>query len=206
MSARSNKLTEHLAFLKRLASSPRDVGAIAPSSRFLAQKMVQSLDLPPDARVVEFGPGTGPFTEVLLELLGEDGSYLGVERDPEFFAHLKARFPEADIVEGSVEDLLEFMQARGWDQIDAILSGLPFASLPQDVTETILRSSYQALKPGGSFTTFQYVHSVPLPSARKFRQWMHEAFGPLEARQIEWRNLPPAFVFTWHRREGEPSW
>ena len=187
------------AFLSRFVRDPRSVGAVAPSSRFLASKMVSGIQFASGVRVVEFGPGTGPFTEAILERMPEDGYYLGIERDPTFAQHLRDRFPEAEIVEDSVENLIPLITDRDIVPIDHIVSGLPFASLPREVTRTVLEASAAALRDGGTFTTFQYVHSFPLPSAVRFRRHMATLFGPLSARRVEVRNLPPALVFSWRK-------
>lgn len=187
------------AFLSRFVRDPRSVGAVAPSSRFLASKMVAGIHFTPGVRIVEFGPGTGPFTEAILDRLPEDGHYLGIERDPTFAAHLRARFPGAEVLEDSVENLVPLLTERDLLPVDHIVSGLPFASLPREVTSAVLEGTAQVLRGGGTFTTFQYVHSFPLPSAVRFRRRMAALFGPLSARRVEVRNLPPALVFSWRK-------
>jgi len=59
-------LTSDLAlFRRRHLRNPRQVSAIAPSSRTLARAMTLGLS-PKSGKVVEFGPGTGRFTEAIL--------------------------------------------------------------------------------------------------------------------------------------------
>ncbi len=188
-------------FLRRFLKSPRSVGSIAPSSRFLAVKMVEAVEWRPGVKVVEFGPGTGPFTEEISRRLPESGRYLGIERDPVFVKILKQRFPALDVQCESVTELLEIASRRGLLPVDHIVSGLPFASLPADLTLQILDATVSALRPGGTFTTFQYVHAYQLPAARSFRGEMRRRLGPISARKIELLNFPPAFVFTW-RKDG----
>lgn len=187
------------AFLSRFVRDPRSVGAVAPSSRFLATKMVAGIEFTPGVRVVEFGPGTGPFTEAILDRLPADGRYLGIELDSDFAEHLRERFPGAEFVEDSVENLVPLVTERDMVPVDHVISGLPFASLPREVTRTVLEATAVALRPGGTFTTFQYVHSFPLPTAVRFRRHMAQLFGPLSARRVEVRNLPPALVFSWRK-------
>ena len=54
--------------------------------------------------------------------------------------------------------------------VDHIVSGLPFVSLPQAMTQRMLASISNTLRPGGTFTTFQYLHGYRLPSAVAFRR------------------------------------
>ncbi len=186
-------------FLSRFLADPRAVGAIAPSSRYLARRMIQDIHWAPGVRIVEFGPGTGPFTRAIQAALPAGGRYLGIERDGPMVEVLRQRFPRLDIEHGSVESLLELAGARGLLPLDHVVSGLPFASLPAPVTERVIGETFEALKPGGTFTTFQYVHSFPLPPAIAFRRRMRDRFGPVHRWTGEARNLPPALVLTWRK-------
>jgi phospholipid N-methyltransferase len=194
------------AFFARFVRHPRKVGAVAPSSRYLARKMVHAVEWRPGVRIVEFGPGTGPFTAEILARLPEDGRCLGIERDRVFADMLGQRFPDADVAADSVDRLVEILEERELLPIDHVISGLPFASLPKDLIGRILEETMAALRPGGTFSTFQYLHAWGLPSARYFRSEMRQRFGPMHGWRCEIRNLPPAFVFTWRKpSNGSPS-
>ncbi len=193
------RLRESLLFLRRFLRSPRRVGAIAPSSRYLARGMLRPIPLSPGVRVVEFGPGTGSFTAAIARVLPHDGSYLGIERDPVFVEVLRARVPRFSYACGSVEDLVAIAGGRGLLPIDHIISGLPFASLPSEVTLPILDATLESLRPGGTFTTFQYLHAYGFASARSFRKEMGRRFGSPVSRRVVFRNVPPAFVLNWRK-------
>jgi len=83
--------------------------------------------------------------------------------------------------------------------IDHIISGLPFASLPAEVTLPILDATRSSLREGGTFCTFQYVHAYGLPAARSFRKEMERRFGSLVSRRVVFRNIPPAFILNWRK-------
>ena len=53
-------------FLKAMLRSPGSVGAIWPSSPFLAKEMVRASALEDAKHVLELGPGTGAFTGEIL--------------------------------------------------------------------------------------------------------------------------------------------
>ena len=177
------------------------MGAIVPSSRHLACRMVDGVDLRSGTRIVEFGPGTGAFTSVIARRLPPGGRYLGIERDPVFIATLESRWPALEFAHDSVENLIPIAESRGLLPVDGIISGLPFASLPRTVTLPVLDAVHRALRPGGTFTTFQYVQAYPLPAARAFRSEMGRRFGRPIGRRLVFRNIPPAFVLSW-RKEG----
>jgi phospholipid N-methyltransferase len=61
------------------------------------------------------------------------------------------------------------------------------------------------LKPGGTFTAFQYVHAYALPPAIAFRQDLSARFGGAPSRRLVLRNIPPAFVLRWTRQSKDPD-
>lgn len=186
-------------FLAKFLRNPRSIGAIAPSSRFLARKMLEDVEMTSGMRVVEFGPGTGALTKQILDVLPVDGQLLAIEREPVFVRMLTQRFPRGDFVLNTVAHVREIADTRGLLPIDHIISGLPFASLPEALTLDILDSVEEVLRPGGTFHTFQYLHAYHFTSARTFRERMNDRFGPVRRCCTEWRNIPPAYVFTWQK-------
>ncbi len=50
-------------FLRQYVMHPRSVGAIAPSGKNLALKMMEPIDFNNAKVIVEYGPGTGSFTK-----------------------------------------------------------------------------------------------------------------------------------------------
>ena len=186
-------------FLQAFLRSPTRVGAVAPSSPALAARMVEGLVVAHGETVVEFGPGTGPFTDAIARVLPDPACYVGIERDPGFHRLLAARFPQLRLVEGSAEDAPQHLREAGREKVKAVICGLPFASLPPSVQDAVIAALDEMIKPGAEFRTFQYLHSFPLPTAVRFRRRMDALFGPHKRSRAVWRNLPPAFVFTWTR-------
>jgi len=193
-------MNEHLLMLGRFMRSPRTVGAVAPSSRALAAEMVRHLDGAVPATIVELGPGTGVVTRAIAERLGVHSRGLAIDVEPEFVSGIARKFPKIEAVCASAADLQALLQARGMFPADHIVSGLPFASLPSEITETILDAVAASLRPGGTFTTFQYLNGYPTPLAVSFRQALTRRMGASPHRRIVWRNLPPAFVLTWRHQ------
>jgi len=170
-----------------------------PSSRALADAMVGGLKLRPHGSVVEFGPGTGPFTRAILNAQPAGARYLGVELDPEFVAHLRERFPDEDFAHASAADAFDLHAQRGLPPADAVLCGLPFASLPVAVQDGVVRTIDRLLRDGGTFRTFQYLHAFNMANAKTFRARMDGLFGPGQCVAKVLRNVPPACVMSWTR-------
>jgi phospholipid N-methyltransferase len=158
--------------------------------------MVAGLDLT-RACVVELGPGTGAFTRAIVPKLGPAARFLAIDIDPTFIETLRARWPRVDFVCGSAEQLPAFAAERGLSAVDHILSGLPFASLPAAITSGILDGIERTLRPGGTFTTFQYVNAYGMSAAVAFRQDLSRRLGGEPTRHLVMRNIPPAWVLTW---------
>ncbi len=191
------------AFLKAFLRHPGRVGAIAPSSRHLADAMLQ--DLVPPGRgetLVEFGPGTGAITASIARFLPSPDRYLGIERDPALVTHLRSRFPELTFVRDSAENTSHILEDQERSRVSAVISGLPFASLPGGVRRQILEDLGNLLGTRGTFRTFQYVHAYLLPKAKDFRREMTLRFGPPRRIGPVLRNLPPAWVLSWEPGEG----
>ena len=193
-------MNEHLLMLGRFVRSPRTVGAVAPSSRALAEEMLQGLDLSSPTNVVELGPGTGVVTRVIAERLGPKSQALAIDIEPEFVAAIARRFPRVEAVCGSAADLPALLRQRHMFPAAHIISGLPFASLPPGITTSILDAIKASLAHGGTFTTFQYLQGYPTPLAKSFRRAMSERMGAAPSSKVVWRNLPPAFVLTWRHK------
>ena len=173
------------------------MGAIAPSSPALAAEMVRGLEVGAGDVIVEFGPGTGPFTAAIEPLLGDASQYLGVERDPKFVEILRGRFPQLRFAEDGAQNTLEHLSGEQVGRVKAVLCGLPFASLPPSVQDAVVGTIEKLLGPGCEFRTFQYVHAYQLPTARRFRKMMGKLFGECEKSRVVVRNLPPAYVLKW---------
>ena len=192
-------MRDHLAFLAGFLRAPWRVGAIAPSSRALAAVMTEDMGLEEARTVIELGPGTGVFTRAICERVAGEALVMAVEIDPRMVALLTPRFPRVRIVNGSAEHLDHFLADAGRKEADAILSGLPWASFPADLQSRLLAAVRSALRPGGRFATFAYIHASWLPPGRRFRTLLAESFAAVETTRVVWPNLPPAFVYRGRR-------
>lgn len=190
---------EHLLMASRFLRSPSTIGAIAASSQALARHMVGGLPQDRPLALVELGPGTGPFTGAIVARVAPGSRVLAIDLEPTFVERLRARWPSVDSVCASAIDLERLAADRGLAPVDHIISGLPFASLPVDVTRRILDGIERTLRPGGTFVTFQYLHGYGLRPGRLFRRDMSARMGGPPDRRLVLANIPPAFVLTWRR-------
>ncbi|MFK7739793.1 MAG: class I SAM-dependent methyltransferase [Planctomycetota bacterium] len=196
----SRPLRDGLGFFGRFLKNPTSVGAVLPSSRNLSRLLVGSLDeVQPGELVVEYGPGTGPMTEVVHERLPAGAKYLGIELEPSFYERLVSRFPTRDFHLGSAADIESILNERGLPRPVRILSGLPFASLPLPVQDQIVKGLVWAMQDSNcDFRTFQYVHAYRMRAAKHFRAQMSERFANFQRLGPSMRNVPPAYVLRYY--------
>ena len=200
--ANGTGLREHVLLFSRFLRSPRTVGALTASGRALAEAMVSGIDLAHARHVIELGPGTGAFTSAIVERLGGESRFLAIDIDPAFVKQIRKRWPDVECVCASAERLDALAADRRMSPVDHIVSGLPFVSLPVAMTRKILESISAVLRPGGTFTTFQYLHGYGLPSGASFRRSMTDRMGGAPEVRVVVRNVPPALVLTWTKRHG----
>jgi phosphatidylethanolamine/phosphatidyl-N-methylethanolamine N-methyltransferase len=188
-----------LKFLAQFRSAPRSVGAIVPSSRELAEAMIAPIDFAKARVIVEFGPGTGVMTTAIVKNLGPDTRYVGVEINQSFCQTLTVRFPHLHFFNRGAQDIQEILAGLGVDSVDAIVCGLPWASLPIELQGRIMAAIGEVLRPGGVFVTFAYLQGLVMPAAGMLRRRLKAQFAAVKTTKIVWRNVPPAFAYVCYR-------
>ena len=181
--------SDTLLFLRRLVTNPRQVSAIAPSSRFLARAMAEGIDRN-TGRVVEFGPGTGTLTDGILATGLQPEMLTLVELDPVFVGHLKARLPGVTVLQTGA-DTAAVQVAPG---VARVVSGLPLLSMPRALREAIVAAAFAILAPDGVFVQFSYGEAPALDPGQLTAMGLVVTKG----RKV-WLNLPPARVYYYRR-------
>lgn len=193
-SAKSHTVMYVTQFLR----SPTAIGSITPSSRYLAHAMLDGVDWPAARAVAEFGPGAGAFTGHILGRLAPGATFFALETNPSLARELRTRHPGTHVFEesaasvGSVAHTLGLPEKGG---VDVIISGLPWASFPENLQREILGAALAALRPGGSFITFGYYVGLLTSAGKRFRRVLAEHFPVVRRSSPVWLNVPPAFVY-----------
>ncbi|QDU61108.1 16S ribosomal RNA methyltransferase KsgA/Dim1 family protein [Planctomycetes bacterium Pan216] len=207
---RRRALGQWRTFLREFRDSFATTGAVLPSSRYLARSIAKlDADLPPRARLLEAGPGTGAFTDEMIRQLRPGDELVLVEINQRFVHVLEERLredpawsPKRDqvrLVHGSIEDL------PSEERFHAIVCGLPFNNFPPDLVETLVGRLVEALEPGGTFRFFEYLWIRTLSSPfvgstkRDHQRSVAERLGRFlqdygVGRQQVILNIPPAVV------------
>jgi phospholipid N-methyltransferase len=172
--------------LKALARNPRDMGTLFPSSPYLARAMAGAVSphMAKSGVFIELGAGTGPVTEALLKRGIPAGRLIVIEKSPALAKCLQERFPHVDVRCCGAEEMSTCMPEG--TRVSAIISSLPFRSLPREISVSIMREVERTLSFGGIFVQFTYALVGKMP------------FIPAEFRKVRTRlvpfNAPPAKV------------
>jgi phospholipid N-methyltransferase len=184
-----------IQFVRQFIVDPRITGAVWPSSRGLARRMTEWTNWDLVNVVVEYGPGTGVFTEEILSRKTPQARYIGIERNARFAAMLKRRFPGLLVCNDSVARVRQICDVQGVESADLIVCGLPWASFTGPEQDAFLEAMFTVLPIGGKFATFAYLQGLLLPSGRRFRETLSRTFASVQSGSTVWANVPPAFVY-----------
>ncbi len=186
---------DRLTFIRNFLRHPTQVGAIAPSSPSLVRTMVDWFDWDAARNVVEFGPGTGVFTEAIAGRLHHDAKFFAIEQSSELAAATRLRCPSVTVYQDSVTNVRELCRRESMAHVDAIVCGLPWAAFSDSLQAEIMAATLDVLAPGAQFATFAYWQGVILPAGRRFSSRLRTSFSAVTRSPTAWRNLPPAFVY-----------
>lgn len=210
-------LGEHLTFWGQLRGRYRSIGAVAPSSRFLAKALTGPLrGRRGPVRVLEVGPGTGAVTRYIVGLLKPEDRLDMVELNERFAAILRQRFrddpPFRICAEQSCVHQCPLEEYRSEQPYDYIISGLPLTSFPPETVRTVFEVCFGLMARGGVLSYFEYM------LLRGLRRRVSGGHGRMVAEQRDriieeylsgYRfrrdpvliNLPPAWVHHLRREE-----
>jgi phosphatidylethanolamine/phosphatidyl-N-methylethanolamine N-methyltransferase len=150
-----------------------------------------TLGLGPDSgKVVEFGPGTGRFTEAILARGVRPEDLTLFELDEEFVAFLRGKYPGVTVHQRPAQEAARVVGG----EVAAVVSGLPLLSMPSEVREGIVGAAFAILRPRGRYVQFTYGTRPPLPPETIATLGLTVNRG-----HKVWANLPPATVYRFRR-------
>jgi phosphatidylethanolamine/phosphatidyl-N-methylethanolamine N-methyltransferase len=172
-----------LSFIRHWLQDPAAVGAIAPSSRHLANAMADGA-ANFDA-IVEIGAGTGAITQSLVTR-HPDVQLVVFELSSSLANNLRRRFPDARVISGPFHENVSALD--GLPERTVLVSALPFRSLPRRVVRSTVCeiATFLRAEPDRQLMQFSYRLQAPFAAPDDF-EW----------RRVTtiWRNAPPANVW-----------
>lgn len=183
------KTSEALGFFFRYLRNPASIGAVCPSSRFLARKIAAQYKNSVDENgvIAELGSGTGAVTKYLLsDLPIKPENLFCVEFDRVSAEILRSKFPRVNVANDSAENIAAILGEKS-ARLKCVVSCLPLLSLPEECAAAILKNVEDVLPKGGLFSQFTY-NLASSPAAKYFSK-----MRPLKT-VFALANVPPARV------------
>jgi phospholipid N-methyltransferase len=207
-----SSLQNYLTFFTQFRKRFETTGAIAPSSPFLAAAMTRYLaarNSSQPARILEIGPGTGPVTNRIIQLLNPHDQLHLVELNPDFVNTLNQRFnSENHWIKAKPQTTIHQTPLQNYHAeapFDFIISGLPLNNFPAQLVNELVDAYFKLLKPGGTLSYFEYMFVRPVrkritrgPEQQRITQIDQRLAEQCRKTRIHrdnvWINLPPAWV------------
>src|ERR1700746_49947 len=188
---RGIRIDDEARFIRSWFERPLSTGAVTPSGKILARAMARYVDPKSAGPVVELGPGTGPVTDALVAAGVHRSRLVLVEFNPAFCRILRARYPEATLVQGDAYSMRRLLEALLLQPAAAVVSGLPLVTKPITMRLRLVRAAFDLMLPGAPFVQFTYSVASPLP----------KRLGgfTVEASERIWMNIPPARVWVYRK-------
>ncbi|MEM1376522.1 MAG: methyltransferase domain-containing protein [Pseudomonadota bacterium] len=187
------RFVDQVRFVGALVTAPKVTGAVAPTSRGLAELMARSVDVDSDLPVLELGPGTGAITAALLDRLGSPNRLVCLEYDEKMCACLRKRYHGLRVIKGSAFELEDALPAEEFPNFDCVISGIPLLNFKPHLRNILLQQAVSRLAPGRPLVQFSYGVKAPI-----------DLHPNIQRTVSPWvmKNLPPARVWS-YARTGE---
>ncbi|MEZ5692048.1 MAG: rRNA adenine N-6-methyltransferase family protein [Rickettsiales bacterium] len=181
-------------FIAAWLRSPLKMGAVLPSSRSLARAMAAQIDTAREGSIIEVGAGTGMVTQALLEADIPRERVLVIERDKKLFGLLHAIFSNLKVVCEDASELEKVICKYGMGKVNAIVSSLPFITMPVAVRHSIQEQMAKVIGDDGIIIQFTYGHKSPISYSEM------KKYG-LTGRRVKmvFMNVPPAHVWVYRK-------
>ncbi|MCB0463543.1 MAG: rRNA adenine N-6-methyltransferase family protein [Flavobacteriaceae bacterium] len=176
-------------FVKEVVNSIKHIGAIAPSSKYLANNIIRHMDFKESQIILEFGSGNGAITKQILKQMPSSSRLISLEINDPFLKHCKNKFRVYDNFEIYNHSAIDFdllLKELEIDKVDYLISSLPLAILPKADLDILFKKIPKYLINNGSFVQYQY-------SLNKYK-FLKSVFSSVKL-DFTPINLPPAFIY-----------
>ncbi|HLD43642.1 MAG TPA: ribosomal RNA adenine dimethylase domain-containing protein [Candidatus Nanoarchaeia archaeon] len=183
-------------FTRQFLEDYAGVGSPLPSSKYVADLILRQVDFSQLESIVEFGPGTGAFTEGILERMDVNTLFFCIEKNKEFYGMLVRKYPCIPVYNDSADQIGSYLGRFGLTGVDAIISSLPWSNFEESLQARILKETSDSLNPGGRFITIAYKPWHMLRKGRRFSKLLHEYFSDVKETRTVWLNVFPTFAYV----------
>lgn len=200
-----------MSFITEALKNSYHTGSVWPSSKALAFAITRSLrEKRGPRKILEVGPGSGPFTKVILDSLRAGDEYHLVEINDSFCKDIQEKFIDPYLAKPGESAAVELHQGAIEEvtlpsTFDFTVCGLPFNNFPPTVTRSIFRQLLELTRKEGDLAYFEYaavrkMRGVVVGSDGRSKIKRIDAHGKALLRRFHGHrelvlaNLPPAYV------------
>lgn len=183
-------------FFRQWLRSPKSMGSVIPSSKFLARALAEEVAWRPGQWIVELGGGTGAISLGLIERGIPREKLVVIELDPDLYHYLRGRLHGVTVIKGDATKLEEIVKSHGIGEIGTVVSGLPMVSMPFEFQKAIVEQGFKVVQPGGFMLQYSYSPVAPIPTRRL-------GVRAQLVRRVA-LNFPPAFVWRYRHLATVP--
>lgn len=182
-------MSKKFNFFKEAIKNYKTSGTVAPSSKYLASKMLKEINFSTSEVIVELGPGNGAITHAILDKIQTNSILICFEINDAFYKELKKiKHPQLIVLKESAENMIIEIEKLGYNKVNYVISSLPLTIIPKEISHSILLKSYEILKSEGLYIQFQY--------SLTYYKKLKEVFGNSIKLSFEPLNFPPAFIYN----------
>lgn len=162
----ANPFSEAATFISEVKGSFHTIGALAPSSRWVARALAKDFARHANSpgagpvRILEVGAGTGPATAEIVKAMRPGDTLDTVELNERFAEVLAGRFMnEKDFIRVATQCrilAIDFQELPIDTPYDFVVCGLPFNNFSPGLVRALFRKMHQAVASHGTLSFFEY--------------------------------------------------
>ena len=154
------KTRDKLNFLKQFLLHPTSVGAMFPAPKSLIDEIISYIDFrSPKLKIVEYGAGTGAFTERIEKKLKKGDIFIVIEQNENFFQILREKFKDSKFIviyHDGAENISSILEKENIQSVNYILSGIPLSILSKLQMDDLLTNTRLSMNNKSLFIVYQY--------------------------------------------------
>ena len=185
-----------MAFIKESIRNLKTVGTVTKSSRFLCKGIVKQVDFSESKFIVELGAGDGVITKHILRAMPPDSKLMVFEVNEKFCQQLRRiNDPRLIVVQDGAEKLGEYLHEHEVEELDAVISAIPFVIFTEERAHQIIDDCRKYLKEEAPYVQVHY--------SLLARKMYRSIFGNVRTVFVPF-NIPPAFLLVSRKEAVEP--
>lgn len=186
---KSQEVKEKKLLLKNFIENPKLTSNFFPGSKFLARRILENIDFKKASAIVEYGPSTGAITKYILRKASKNMKLLCLDLNKEFCKYIKENIkdPRLIVINDNASNVKKYLEKYSINNVDYIISGLPFSFMPNNTKKRILIESKNILDADGKLLIYQINYNIRKDLLPYFK---------IRSTKFIYLNIFPVFLFV----------